>query len=76
MKMDIPVFLITTARQKDLTHRIYIEELPLSSDPEFDVALKENVTKANSIISSMILRFPSQWVWMHRRWKRKPPVSP
>ncbi|MBD3344320.1 MAG: hypothetical protein GF401_04575 [Chitinivibrionales bacterium] len=73
MRFNIPAFVATTARQKDGTHRVYISEpLPLQESGGKDDLLN-NVTAANDIISEAIRRDPEQWVWMHRRWKRKPP---
>jgi lauroyl/myristoyl acyltransferase len=30
------------------------------------------VEEINAAISATILAYPQQWVWMHRRWNRKP----
>lgn len=73
MKMDIPVFVITTARQKNNTHYIYIsEELSLIKGNDFESDLNKNVQLANDLICRTIESFPSQWVWMHRRWRHQP----
>lgn len=73
MKLGIPVFVVTTARQKDNTHHIFIsEQIVLSETGDFKSDLRENVQKANDLICRTIEKYPSQWVWMHRRWKTKP----
>lgn len=34
--------------------------------------IRENTQKLTKIIESWIRSYPQQWVWMHKRWKRKP----
>lgn len=53
--------------------RVHLEEIPLSSD----VDTKENVTSLLTIVTGRleeeIRKHPDQWLWMHRRWKTRPP---
>lgn len=73
MHFDIPVFVVTTARQENGIHRIFVSEriaLQKSGDETHD--LVENVELVNRHISATIFKCPTQWVWMHRRWKRQP----
>ena len=76
MKFKIPAVVATTARQPDNTHYVYISKvlgLIDTGNPEED--LVKNVGMANDLICQTIRKFPEQWVWMHRRWKRPPPVK-
>ncbi|MBN1127547.1 MAG: hypothetical protein JXA71_01070 [Chitinispirillaceae bacterium] len=76
MKFKTPVVVVTTARQPDTTHYIYLNgPLELSDTGDFEKDLKVNVQRANDLIGKTIERHPEQWVWMHRRWKRQPDVS-
>jgi KDO2-lipid IV(A) lauroyltransferase len=73
MKLDIPVFVITTGRNPDNTHQIFVsKQIGLEKTGNFDRDLVANVQKANDLICNTIEKFPSQWVWMHRRWKQQP----
>lgn len=73
MKFNIPVVVVTTARQPDNTHYIFISKpIDLVRTGDFENDLVKNVQIASDIICTTIKRFPEQWVWMHRRWKRKP----
>jgi Kdo2-lipid IVA lauroyltransferase/acyltransferase len=76
MKLAVPLFVVTTARQGDDTHHVFIDgPVHLRESGDFEEDLVHNVTMVNSLICRTIRRYPSQWVWMHRRWKKQPAVS-
>lgn len=69
----VPGFII---RQENGKHRITIlkpVELSVTGDNEKDVF--QNTCKFTKIIEDYVRKYPDQWVWMHRRWKRQPPVK-
>jgi KDO2-lipid IV(A) lauroyltransferase len=73
LRYDIPTFVMFTARQPDNTHRVIISDrLVFEKSGDSDADLVRAVTRANAILSDAILAYPEQWVWMHRRWRRKP----
>lgn len=73
MKFNIPVFIATTVRLPGERHHVHITgPLELRKGNEFGSDLHYNVTMVNSHISETIMRYPEQWVWMHRRWRRQP----
>ncbi|KMQ51265.1 Lipid A biosynthesis lauroyl acyltransferase [Chitinispirillum alkaliphilum] len=76
MKNNTPVFVATTVRLEDNTHKVFISsEIVLENSGEFERDLVCNVQKVNNILCKTINEYPSQWVWMHRRWKTKAPVT-
>jgi KDO2-lipid IV(A) lauroyltransferase len=73
MKLKLPLFVATVARVAGNRHHVFIsEELKLATGGEFGDDLVRNVEKVNAIICATIERYPEQWVWMHRRWRRRP----
>jgi len=72
MRAKLPVFVVTTTRQKDNTHRIFVKEVPMVSGGTTDDDLVQNVELVNNAIGETILAYPDQWVWMHRRWYHQP----
>ncbi|MFZ0761404.1 MAG: lysophospholipid acyltransferase family protein [Candidatus Sulfotelmatobacter sp.] len=46
-------------------------ELVRSGDLEADIIA--NTQKFTSIIEEYVRKYPEQWLWVHRRWKTRPP---
>ena len=66
----LPTFIV---RQSDGSHRAIIEPpLMLQRTDVKEKDLVTNTQKFTKIIESYIRRYPTQWIWMHRRWKTQP----
>jgi KDO2-lipid IV(A) lauroyltransferase len=49
-------------------------ELIRTGDEEADI--RENTQRFTVIIEEYVRRYPDQWLWLHRRWKTRPPGEP
>jgi Kdo2-lipid IVA lauroyltransferase/acyltransferase len=66
----LPCFII---RQEDDTHEIIFEPaIKLETGSNEDETIAKNIQKITDIIESYIRKYPSQWSWIHRRWKAQP----
>lgn len=66
------VIEIFDIRQNDDSHIIKISEpLKLSITGNIDRDIELNTTRLVKDLEAFILRYPSQWLWMHNRWKTK-----
>ena len=45
-----------------------------SDDREADILAATQ--QCNDVLESWIRRYPDQWLWIHRRWKTRPPGEP
>jgi len=64
------VLEIFDIRQPDDTHIIRISKpynLEISGNADSDIRI--NTAKLAANLERMIIRYPSQWLWMHNRWK-------
>lgn len=64
----VPGFIVRDGNK----HKIIIKpkvELKRSGNETQDI--KDNTQEFTKIIESMIRSYPSQWVWMHERWKTR-----
>lgn len=71
----LPGFLLWEEAEKQYVLRFYPEmELANSGEPEADAV--ENTARFTAAIEQVIRKYPSQWLWMHRRWKTRPAGEP
>jgi KDO2-lipid IV(A) lauroyltransferase len=49
-------------------------EIPHTDSPSDDIL--KGTQLCNDAIESWIRRYPDQWLWIHRRWKTRPPGEP
>ncbi|PYV43780.1 MAG: lipid A biosynthesis acyltransferase [Acidobacteria bacterium] len=57
-------------------HRLHFEppvELIQTGDLQADIV--ENTALFNQILEKLVRKYPDQWLWVHRRWKTRPPAE-
>jgi len=63
----VPLFI----RRTEKGHIIDIqEEIPLVTGDDSDTALLHDTINFSKPIEEYIKKYPSDWLWIHRRWKR------
>jgi KDO2-lipid IV(A) lauroyltransferase len=76
LKLGTPVLTYFDERLADGTHRIRFERVPvddaLRNAPDPVAALTLALSRRTE---SHVRAHPEQWVWNHRRWKRRPPPA-
>ncbi|MCP4757027.1 MAG: lysophospholipid acyltransferase family protein [Proteobacteria bacterium] len=71
-RFNAPVLAAFGARMEDGTHRYFFEALSQAPYKGGDGEIKVLTRMYNQALEKHIRRFPSQWVWFHRRWKNQP----
>jgi KDO2-lipid IV(A) lauroyltransferase len=71
----LPGFLVWEEPERRYVLRFGPElELSASGDAEADAAT--NTALFTAVLEDTIRQYPAQWLWMHRRWKTRPPGQP
>ncbi len=76
LRFDAPILFATALRQPGGKYRFFIEPVPLvrTGDTEHDV--DATVAAYTRVIESFVRRYPDQYLWQHRRWRRQPDDTP
>jgi KDO2-lipid IV(A) lauroyltransferase len=71
----VPVFIVREGRSaRHRVHVLPILEAERSGDSEADV--RRNTQRFTAVFEEMVRRYPEHWLWMHKRWKTRPPGAP
>lgn len=76
MRFRLPTFFVAAVREPSGRYRCVVTpvEIPDTGDREADVDAV--VARYTAILESWVRRYPGQYFWHHRRWKRQPPDTP
>ena len=73
IRLKRPIFSTFIVRTAPLQHHVQIDVLEYDAD---DPAAVDNVlVQYNAQLEELIARHPEQWIWWHRRWRRRPGVD-
>ncbi len=73
MKTKAVIVPMAIHTKKDGKHYIKVkQQLPLRFSGDVEKDRVYNTQLCNDALSDFILENPTQWVWMHERWKTKP----
>ncbi len=75
--LDLDVLACFVHREPNGRHILNISKpvpRPKTGDNRADI--HEYTRILNEHISRQIANYPTEWVWMHRRWKKRPPDEP
>ncbi len=65
----VPGFALWSEEEQRYILRFY-PEIPMSGD------VAQDTQRIHSQLESVIRHYPDQWLWIHRRWKTRPPGEP
>ena len=68
-----PILTSFIVRTGVLTHRV--ESHALDYDPESENAEQEILDEYAKRLNEIVSRYPDQWIWWHKRWRRRPDID-
>ena len=76
LRSELPIVFVAAIRQPDLRYQVHFEQVPLvqTGDKEHDV--DATVLAYTQVLERYVRRFPEQYFWQHRRWRRQPDDTP
>ncbi len=67
----VPAFMVRGADGRFEVHAEKEIEIPRTGDKERDIV--QAARSVTEVIEKYVRAYPDQWVWMHQRWKTRPP---
>jgi Kdo2-lipid IVA lauroyltransferase/acyltransferase len=71
----LPGFLLWEDSERQYVLHFY-PELALTSTGDAEADTADNTARFTAVLEEAIRQYPSQWLWMHRRWKTRPAGEP
>ena len=71
----LPGFLLwEESERKYVLH--FGPELSFTKTGDYEADILAATQQCNDVLEAWIRRYPDQWLWIHRRWKTRPPGEP
>jgi Kdo2-lipid IVA lauroyltransferase/acyltransferase len=77
LRTRAPIMVVTVLRKAPLRYAMEVLDVirhAPTGDQEADVLAI--TTRINAAMEGALRRHPEQWLWSHRRWRRRPPGEP
>jgi len=75
-RFEVPTMFVAATLQPSGKYWFHVQPIPVSQDADRERAIDETVASYTRILESFVRRYPEQYFWLHRRWRRQPPDTP
>lgn len=76
LRRNLPVYFVASVRTPDYRHYAQLQgPINFTNTGNLEHDLKSNATLLNKLLETAIREHPDQWVWVHNRWKTRPPLQ-
>ncbi len=76
LRFGAPLIFVCAVRQPSGKFRLVLEEVEVRRSGELDADVEATVARFTAVLEGWVRRYPGQYLWAHRRWKRQPPDTP
>jgi KDO2-lipid IV(A) lauroyltransferase len=76
LRLGVPVVFGTAVRQPTGKYRIAFEPVEVEDTGDRDRDVDAIVARYTATLERWVRRYPEQYFWHHRRWRRQPPDTP
>jgi Kdo2-lipid IVA lauroyltransferase/acyltransferase len=76
LRFQVPILFVSAMLQPSGKYRLCVEQIPVTETGDRDADVDATVAAFTRALERTIRRYPEQYFWHHRRWKRQPPDTP
>jgi KDO2-lipid IV(A) lauroyltransferase len=76
LRLQVPVVFGTAVRQPSGKYRLVFERIAVEDTGDRDRDVDAIVGRYTATLERWVRRYPEQYFWHHRRWRRQPPDTP
>jgi KDO2-lipid IV(A) lauroyltransferase len=76
LRFDAPMVFMGAIRRPDGKYRIIAEPVEIARSGDKDSDVDAMVLRYSQILEKWVRRYPEQYFWQHRRWRRQPADTP
>lgn len=76
LRLDVPVVFGVAVRQPSGKYRLVFEPVAVEDTGDRDRDVDATVARYTATLERWVRRYPDQYFWHHRRWRRQPPNTP
>jgi len=76
LRFGAPLIFVCAARQPSGKFVLHLEDVEVPATGELDADVELATARFTLVLEKWIRRYPGQYLWAHRRWKRQPDDTP
>jgi KDO2-lipid IV(A) lauroyltransferase len=76
LRLQVPVVFGAAVRQPSGKYRLVFEPIEVHDTGDRDADVDAIVARYTAALERWVRRYPEQYFWHHRRWRRQPPDTP
>ncbi len=76
IRFNVPIIFCAALLQPSGKYRFTAREIPVADSGVRDADIDETVRRFTESLEQTVRRYPEQYFWHHRRWKRQPADTP
>lgn len=76
LRFDAPLIFVCAARQPSGKFVLHLEEVEVTHTGDLEADVEVTTARFTAVLEKWVRRYPGQYLWAHRRWKRQPADTP
>jgi len=76
LRLGVPLVFVAAVRETSGRYSLLVEPVPVTETGDREADVDAIVLQYTRQLEAMIRRYPDQYFWQHRRWRRQPPNTP